>query len=91
MMRLTTLLRKHLATPGKVVLAPDEACSERKVKVHGQDVIEYYHRGVICHLIGFDMAVSLDVEMLQPGEGEIVATKRLLERVLDDCGRFLMQ
>jgi hypothetical protein len=65
-----------------------EACSERKVKVHGQDVIEYYHRGVICHLIGFDIAVPLDVEMLRPGEGEISAAKRLLERVLENYGRF---
>jgi hypothetical protein len=43
---------------------------------------------VVCHLIGFDIAVSLDVEMLRPGEGEIIAAKRLLERVLLDYGRF---
>jgi hypothetical protein len=65
-----------------------EACSERKVKVHGREEIEYYHRGVVCHLIGFDMAVPLDVEMLRPGEGEIIAAKRLLERVLLKYGRF---
>ena len=63
-------------------------CSERKVKVHGREEIEYYHRGVVCHLIGFDMAVPLDVEMLRPGEGEIIAAKRLLERVLVHYGRF---
>jgi hypothetical protein len=39
-------------------------------------------------LIGFDLAVPLDVEMLRPGEGEISAAKRLLERVLVDYGRF---
>ncbi len=65
-----------------------EACSERKVKVHGQEVIEYYHRAVVCHLIGFDIAVPLDVELLRPGEGEITAAKRLLERVLENYGRF---
>ena len=65
-----------------------EGCSERKVTVHGQGEIEYYHRGVVCHLIGFDMAVPLDVEMLRPGEGEIVAAKRLLQRVILDYGRF---
>ena len=65
-----------------------EACSQRKVKVHGREEIEYYHRGVVCHLIGFDIAVPLDVEMLRPGEGEIIAAKRLLERVLVDYGRF---
>jgi hypothetical protein len=65
-----------------------EGCSERKLKVHGQEEIEYYHRGVVCHLIGFDIAVVLDMELLRPGEGEIVAAKRLLERVLRDYGRF---
>jgi len=65
-----------------------EACSQRKVKVHGREEIEYYHRGVVCHLIGFDIAVPLDVEMLRPGEGEIMAAKRLLERVLVNYGRF---
>jgi hypothetical protein len=39
-------------------------------------------------LIGFDIAVPLDVEMLRPGEGEIIAAKRLLERVLLTYGRF---
>jgi hypothetical protein len=39
-------------------------------------------------LIGFDIAVPLDVEMLRPGEGEIVAAKRLFERVLVHYGRF---
>ena len=65
-----------------------EACSKRKVKVHGREEIEYYHRGVICHLIGFDIAVPLDVEMLRPREGEITAAKRLLERGLLHYGRF---
>jgi len=40
-------------------------------------------------LIGFDVAVPLDVEMLRPGEGEIIAAKRLLERVLVHYGRFV--
>ncbi len=65
-----------------------ETCSERKLTVHGQEEIEYYHRGVVCHLIGFDLAIPLDVEMLRPGEGEIVAAKRLLARVLLKYGRF---
>jgi hypothetical protein len=52
-------------------------------------VIEYYHRGVVCHLVGFDIAVPLDVELIRPGEGEIIAAKRLLERVLQRYGRFI--
>jgi len=70
---------RHRCCPG---------CSERKLKVQGREEIEYYHRGVVCHLIGFDIAVPLDVEMLRPGEGEIIAAKRLLERVIVHYGRF---
>jgi hypothetical protein len=66
-----------------------QACSERKIKVQGEEVIEYYHRGVVCHLVGFDIALPLDVELIRPGEGEIIAAKRLLERVLGRYGRFI--
>jgi len=65
-----------------------EQCSRRKVTVHGREEIEYYHRGVVCHLVGFEMALPLDLEMMRPGEGEIPAAKRLLERVLHSYGRF---
>jgi len=63
-------------------------CSQRKIKIHGEEVIEYYHRGVVCHLVGFDIAVPLEVELIRPGEGEVIAAKRLLERVLQRYGRF---
>jgi len=39
------------------------------VTVKGEEVIEYYHRGVVFHLVGFPMAIPLDVEMIQPAEG----------------------
>ncbi len=58
------------------------------MEVNGEEVIEYYHRGVIFHLVGFPIAMPLDVEMIQPGEGEVVAAKRLLERMLLRYGRF---
>lgn len=55
----------------------------------GQEkVIECYHRGVVAHLIGYDIPVVLDVEMVQPGEGELAAARRLLERLLVRYGRF---
>lgn len=60
-------------------------CQTRTLTVHGQEVTEYYHRGVVAHLTGHDLAVPLDVELLQPGEGEETAAKRLLERV---CARY---
>jgi len=56
---------------------------ERKRKV-----TEYYHRGVVARLIGFDLPIILDIEMIRPGEGEIVAAKRLLEGLLKRYARF---
>lgn len=50
-------------------------------------VTEYYHRGVVAHLVGFDLPVVLDVEMVRPGEGEITAAGRLLERLAAEQGR----
>jgi len=63
-------------------------CSERTVTVKGEEVTEYFHRGVVFHLVGFPMAMPLDVEMIRPGEGEVIAGKRLLERVIRHYGRF---
>lgn len=54
----------------------------------GQEVTEYYHRGVVAHLIGFDLPIVLDIEPVRPGEGEIVAARRLLERLLVRYARF---
>lgn len=54
----------------------------------GQEVTEYYHRGVVAHLIGLELPIVLDVEMIRPGEGEIVAARRLLERLLERYARF---
>ena len=63
-------------------------CCQRIVKVGDEEVIEYYHRGVVFYLVGFPIAMPLDVEMIQPGEGEVIAAKRLLQRVLPRYGRF---
>lgn len=65
-----------------------ERCCQRTVKVKGEEVVEYYHWGVVCYLVGAEVAVPLDVEMIQPGEGEVVAAKRLMERVIRCYGRF---
>jgi hypothetical protein len=43
---------------------------------------------VVCHLIGQDVALPLDVELYRPGEGEETAAKRLLERVFTLFPRF---
>lgn len=63
-------------------------CSQRLVAVGRDKVVECYHRGVVAHLIGTDIPVILDVEMQQPGEGELPAARRLLERLLERHGRL---
>jgi Transposase DDE domain len=63
-------------------------CLQRRLLVKGEEVIEYYHRGVVFYLVGFRTAIPLDVEMLQPGEGELTAAQRLLPRVVQSYGRF---
>lgn len=63
-------------------------CSQRRVKVKGEEVMEYYHRAVVFHLVGFKIAMPLDIEMIRPGEGEVSAAKRLLQRALTRYGRF---
>jgi hypothetical protein len=63
-------------------------CQRRTLTVKGEPVTEYFHQGVVCHLIGQDLALVLDVELLRPGEGEETAAKRLLERVFTHYPRF---
>jgi hypothetical protein len=63
-------------------------CQQRTIKVKDEEVTQYYHQGVVAHLIEHELAVPLDVELLRPGEGEETAAKRLLERVFVNYGRF---
>lgn len=63
-------------------------CLERTLTVDGNPVTEYYHRGVVCHLTGYDLALPLDVEMLEPGEGEVAAAQRLLARIFANFPRL---
>lgn len=58
------------------------------MKVGDREVTEYYHRGVVCHLTGQDLAIPLDMELQRPGEGEVPAAKRLLERIFATYGRY---
>jgi len=43
---------------------------------------------VVCSLIGHEIDPPLDLEIQHPGEGEVVAAKRLLERVFEKYPRF---
>jgi len=63
-------------------------CLQRRLVGKGEEVVEYFHRGVVFYLVGFRMPVPLDVEMIRPGEGELTAAQRLLPRVVKSYGRL---
>ena len=65
-----------------------EQCQQRTLTIQGEEVVEYYHRGVVCHLIEHRLPVPLDVELLRKGEGEETAAKRLLARVFANYPRY---
>jgi hypothetical protein len=59
-----------------------EGSLERQVQ-HGKGWrTQYYHRQVTAMLLSKDYPILLDAEMLRPGEDELGAARRLLERVL---------
>ena len=58
------------------------ACLERTIHTRDGDRIQYYHRHVALQLVGRDLHVILDVEPQKPGEDEVAAAIRLLERAL---------
>jgi hypothetical protein len=57
-------------------------CLQRTLHSAEGDRVQYYHRYVGLQLVGRDAYLMLDAEPLQPGEGEIGAALRLLDRVL---------
>ena len=64
-------------------------CLRREVKVGGEPVIEYYHRVVVAQWVGVTPPALLDLERVAPEEGEVVAARRLLERIVDHYGRLV--
>lgn len=65
-----------------------DKCQTRTITEKDRTVTEYYHRIVTCHLVGFELALPLDAESILPGEGEVIAAKRLLERVIMNYPRY---
>lgn len=61
---------------------------KRGKKGQKQTVTEYYHRAVVAQLLGFELPLALDLEMIRPGEGETTAAKRLIERLMSRYARF---
>ncbi|HTU01574.1 MAG TPA: transposase [Candidatus Sulfotelmatobacter sp.] len=63
-------------------------CLRRTVTVQGQVLTEYYHRAVLCQLVGVRPRVILGLELLAPGEDEVGAAGRLLTKLHRQYRRF---
>jgi hypothetical protein len=62
-------------------------CLQRTLQTAAGERTQYYHRQVSLQLVGQDSRLLLDAEPQRPGEDEIAAALRLLERVLADYPR----
>ena len=58
-------------------------CLQRTIQTQHGPRVQYYHRHVTLQLAARDLTLLLDAEPLAPGEGEIAAALRLLDRVLE--------
>ncbi len=59
-----------------------EHCCQREIKTKSGTKIQFYHRIVLLQILGKDFRLMLDVESVLPGEDEVAAAQRLIERVL---------
>jgi hypothetical protein len=66
-----------------------EDCLVREVKLRQETVLEYYHRVVVAQWVGVCPPAILDLEPVQPREGEVMAARRLAERVLRNYCRLV--
>jgi hypothetical protein len=57
-------------------------CLQRVIRTNDGERIQYYHRFVALRLVGRDISITLDIEPMIPGEDELAAARRLVERVL---------
>ncbi|HZY31526.1 MAG TPA: transposase, partial [Candidatus Methylomirabilis sp.] len=64
-------------------------CLVREITLGEKTVLEYYHRVVVAQWVGVTPPAILDLERIKPNEGEVVAARRLLERVLLQHARLI--
>jgi hypothetical protein len=64
-------------------------CLVREVHVGAAAVREYYHRVVVAQWVGVTPPGIVDLERVRPGEGEVVAARRLVTRLLGHAGRLI--
>jgi hypothetical protein len=57
-------------------------CLSRTIHTKAGDRTEYYHRLVHLTLVARDRCFQLDAEPIRPGEDEVAAARRLLDRVV---------
>jgi len=62
-------------------------CLTRTMHTAAGDRTQYYHRHVSLQLVGANWTLLLDAEAQRPGEDEVAAALRLLERVLPEYPR----
>lgn len=63
-------------------------CLERVIETKEGHKVQYYHRIVMLQIIHAWPPLILDIEPIYPGEGEVVAAERLLERAKKLYPRF---
>lgn len=72
---------------------PCPQCLSRQVEVRMNGklsrVTEYYHQAVWAFIVGTNPRIYLDVEPLQPGEGEVTAATQLVTRLVKHYGRWI--
>jgi hypothetical protein len=64
-------------------------CLIREVRDGEATVREYYHRVVVAQWVGVTPPRIVDLERVRPGEGEVVAARRLVTRILGRAGRLI--
>jgi hypothetical protein len=64
-----------------------DGCLHRKVETASGTEIQFYHRHVTAVLLHRDGVLLLDLEMQRPGEDEVAAATRLLERLFQEFPR----
>jgi len=65
-----------------------EMCLIREIEVKGEIAKQYYHRVVVLQIVDAWPCLILDIEPILPGEGEVAAAGRLLERAKKLYPRF---
>jgi hypothetical protein len=64
-------------------------CLSREVKTATGVATQFYHRVVTACWVDINLPVAIDIEPIRPGEGEVVAARRLLQRLLANYGRLI--